>query len=161
MLLIILFVISKYFQISIPELTAIVFSLLRIFPYANNSLNMIYAITSAKPAYEILEELKDSGKKHFTNWGNIDFKSVKSSIKLENIGFKFPNGNVALSDISMEVESGKMIALFGESGSGKSTILDLFAGLNKPTQGKILIDGLEMNAYNKMQYLNKAGYYFQ
>ena len=155
---IILFFSSKHFEITLSELTAITFSLLRIFPYANNSLNMIYAITSAKPAYEILEELKNKGRDQFTDWGNKPFIKVKKNIILRNILFKFPNGNIALKNINLNIKKNKMIAFVGESGSGKSTLIDLIAGLNKPYSGKVLVDGTELNKYRKKEFLNKIGF---
>ena len=155
---IILFLSSKHFEITLSELTAITFSLLRIFPHANNSLNMIYVITSGKPAYEILEELKNKGRDQFTDWGNKPFIKVKKNIILRNILFKFPNGNIALKNINLNIKKNKMIAFVGESGSGKSTLIDLIAGLNKPFSGKVLVDGTELNKYHKKQFLNKIGF---
>ena len=50
---------------------------------------MIYVITSGKPAYEILEELKNKGRDQFTDWGNKPFIKVKKNIILRNIYLSF------------------------------------------------------------------------
>ena len=50
---------------------------------------------------------------------------------MKNISYSYPNGKIALKNIDIEFKVGQMIALVGQSGSGKSTILDLIAGLNK------------------------------
>ena len=50
----------------------------------------------------------------------------------------------ALRDISFSVEQGEFIAVMGESGSGKTTLLNLLAALDSPTEGEILLDGLDI-----------------
>ncbi len=55
----------------------------------------------------------------------------------------FKAGQVeALKDIHFTVEKGEYVAIMGESGSGKSTLLNILATLDKPTQGKVLLNGL-------------------
>lgn len=65
-------------------------------------------------------------------------------ITLNHIRKIFTQGNdevVALSDISLHVEAGSFIVLKGASGSGKSTVLSLIAGLSHPSSGEVLVDG--------------------
>ena len=50
----------------------------------------------------------------------------------------------ALSGVSVEVESGQLTAVMGPSGSGKSTLMHILAGLDKPTEGTVEIDGIEL-----------------
>ncbi len=52
----------------------------------------------------------------------------------------------ALKDIHFTVEKGEYVAIMGESGSGKSTLLNILATLDKPTQGKVLLNGLDTQA---------------
>lgn len=54
----------------------------------------------------------------------------------------------AINGISMSVESGEFVAIVGQSGSGKSTLMHLLGGVDRPTSGKILIDGNEINTMN-------------
>ena len=61
-------------------------------------------------------------------------------IKLQHVSKVYENNIVALDDINLEFSEGELIVLKGVSGSGKSTILSLIAGLLKPTQGDILVD---------------------
>lgn len=61
-------------------------------------------------------------------------------IRLENINFKYKNSNEEiLSDVSLKLEEGKVLAIVGPSGGGKSTLLRIISGLEKPDQGKIMI----------------------
>ena len=64
-------------------------------------------------------------------------------ITLENLTKKFGN-TVAVNDLSVGLESGKMIALLGPSGCGKSTILNMLSGILPVTSGRILFDDLDV-----------------
>lgn len=67
------------------------------------------------------------------------------SLVLENLEKHFDNSdNATLSGINLEVKSGEFVCIVGTSGCGKSTLLNLVAGLEKPTSGKILLDGKEV-----------------
>jgi multiple sugar transport system ATP-binding protein len=66
------------------------------------------------------------------------------SIALERVTKVFPNGRVAVRDLTFEIGDGELLALVGPSGCGKSTVLRLIAGLEAPTSGRILIDGRDM-----------------
>lgn len=68
-------------------------------------------------------------------------------ISIKNINKHFQQGKntiQVLNDVSLEVKTGEIIALLGKSGSGKTTMLSLLAGLDKPDQGSILIDDLDL-----------------
>ena len=67
-----------------------------------------------------------------------------SSIELRGLAKVYPGSIDALRPIDLSVESGELLVLLGPSGSGKSTILRLIAGLERPTSGRVCIDGREM-----------------
>jgi putative ABC transport system ATP-binding protein len=70
-------------------------------------------------------------------------------VQLENIHRRLPQGNRELhilNDISFSVEPGSWFALTGPSGSGKSTLLGILAGIDRPSSGKVFIDGMEVSA---------------
>lgn len=70
---------------------------------------------------------------------------VKGEIRFEHVGFRYAGGeNTVFSDISFEVKPGETVAFVGSSGAGKTTILNLVIGFAKATQGRILIDGVDM-----------------
>ncbi|MGB6349126.1 MAG: ATP-binding cassette domain-containing protein, partial [Pseudolabrys sp.] len=62
-------------------------------------------------------------------------------LSLEHIGKTYPNGVHALDDISFTVEPGEIVAVIGGSGCGKSTLLRAISALDRPTQGRVVLDG--------------------
>jgi multiple sugar transport system ATP-binding protein len=69
-----------------------------------------------------------------------------ASIALEHVEKVYPNGHVAVRDLSLTIRHGELLVLVGPSGSGKSTVLRLIAGLEQPSAGRILIDDDDVTA---------------
>jgi putative ABC transport system ATP-binding protein len=70
----------------------------------------------------------------------------------------------ALRGINLKVESGEFVSILGPSGSGKSTLLNLIGALDKPTSGKLLIDGVDLSTLNDNQLTDvrhRIGFVFQ
>ena len=82
-------------------------------------------------------------KKSFKEDPNLYLKDFKFSkkITLQNISFGFNNENSLFENISVEIKKGQRICIRGESGIGKSTLVDILIGFIKPTKGKVLFDG--------------------
>lgn len=72
---------------------------------------------------------------------------MPKAIELRNFSYSYPDGTIALSDVTLSVEHGQRVALIGPNGAGKSTLLLVMAGFIKGT-GTVLIDGLEINRNN-------------
>jgi putative ABC transport system ATP-binding protein len=66
-------------------------------------------------------------------------------IRLENVSKIYDENIKALQDINLTFKEGELIVLKGVSGSGKSTILSLIAGLSKPTRGEVIVDGKKIS----------------
>ena len=81
---------------------------------------------------------------------------MSKAIEIENFTYRYPDGTPALSDISLNVEHGRKLALIGPNGAGKSTLLLAMAGFAKGT-GKVLVDGLEVNSKNIKKIRTRLG----
>lgn len=68
------------------------------------------------------------------------------TLELQNISYSYERGKSILSNISAELEAGKLYAVLGPSGSGKTTLLSLLGGLDTPTKGEILFNGENITA---------------
>lgn len=81
-------------------------------------------------------------------------------ISLQNIDFKYDNSNeLVLNNLSLDVEKGKILAIIGASGCGKSTILRIIAGLEKPQSGNVFINGKDVS--NTPTENRNVGFMFQ
>jgi len=69
---------------------------------------------------------------------------VKGHVRFENVSFSYGDVGPALKNVSFEVKPGQLVALLGRSGSGKSTIANLLARFYDVTEGKILVDGVDI-----------------
>ena len=80
--------------------------------------------------------------------GNYRPESIHGKFQLIGVDFTYPNGNQALWDVNMEIEPGKITALVGLSGAGKSTIVNLLDKFYEPQKGRILLDGVDLREYD-------------
>ena len=72
-------------------------------------------------------------------------ENVKGAVEFKNVSFSYENGIKILDDISFKCEPGKMIALVGPTGVGKTTLTQLISRFYEPTAGEVLIDGKNVN----------------
>nr|WP_207641232.1 ABC transporter ATP-binding protein [Clostridium akagii] len=94
----------------------------------------------------IVDDIEDNRDKRKVN-------DVNGAFSFRNVEFKYNLGDEpVLKDFTMEVKKGECIAFVGESGAGKTTILNLIIGFNKATKGKLLMDGIEMSDIDLRSY---------
>ena len=75
-------------------------------------------------------------------------EKVTGTFELQDVNFTYSNGTKALYDVSMRIESGKITALVGLSGAGKSTIVNLLDKFYEPQEGSILLDGVPLHEWD-------------
>jgi subfamily B ATP-binding cassette protein MsbA len=92
--------------------------------------------------------------------GSTEFPGVKNQILLRNVHLSYDRVK-ALDNISVEIPVNRTIALIGESGSGKTTIANVIAGLFTPDFGEVLIDDVPLTQYDLNSYRSKIGYISQ
>ena len=105
----------------------------------------IFAILDSKPS---IVDLPDA----------IDLPRSRGQIAFENVSFKYAGGVTnAVSDLSLQIETGKTYALVGASGAGKSTILSLLLRLYDPVSGQIKIDGHDLRQVTQRSLREQIG----
>jgi ATP-binding cassette, subfamily B, bacterial len=83
-------------------------------------------------------------------------------VRFENVTFSYPGADApALKDITMHLQPGQALALVGENGSGKTTIIKLLSRLYTPTQGRITLDGLDLREWDEQALRQRIGVIFQ
>jgi ATP-binding cassette subfamily B protein len=87
---------------------------------------------------------------------------ITRGFRFENVGFRYPDGNRwALRGVSLELRPSERVALVGENGAGKTTLTKLLAGLYEPTEGRILLDGVDLSEYDVGDLRRRIGVIFQ
>jgi energy-coupling factor transport system ATP-binding protein len=86
---------------------------------------------------------------------------VSIPIAVESVGFVYPDGTRALEGVDLRIEPGERIAIVGQNGSGKSTLVRQLNGLLRPTEGRVLVDGVDAASLHVAQLAAKVGLAFQ
>lgn len=116
--------------------------LLTVYPNIAKGFESIYSVT---------EILLSKDTEAYQGKKKVD--AVHGNFKFEGIHFGYPNSERhVLSNFNLEVKAGESIALVGASGAGKSTVLNLVIGFNRPVSGRVIIDGIPMDDLDMGSY---------
>lgn len=142
-----------------PLFTGGVFAMaaIRIIPSLRGALNNWAMFQNNSFSIEVVEKglnekdnVKDSGK------GNaIDFNQ---GMEIKNLGFCFPDGEKLFSDLCFKVSPGDRLGIKGKSGTGKSTLFNIMLGFFKPSEGEIMVDGIELNDQSRKAWHKTVGF---
>ncbi len=90
--------------------------------------------------------------------GGRRFTSLQRAVELEQLSLRYPGrGEWAVHDLSLRIGKGETVALVGESGAGKSTVIDLLLGFHPPTAGRILVDGVALDELDPTSWRRRLG----
>lgn len=98
----------------------------------------------------------DSFTPHNENWPRII-----GDVAFENVSFNYSGGEEVLNHFTLHIKAGQTIALVGETGSGKSTIVNLICRFYEPSDGRILIDGVDYRERSQLWLQSNLGYVLQ
>jgi ABC-type multidrug transport system ATPase subunit len=107
----------------------------RIYLFANGGT---LKLTKGKPVYY------SDVVAHFL----ADSTSARITFNVQEVGFRFPNGGIGLRDVNLSEEQGRLVGIMGASGAGKTTLLNVLTGLEVPSEGKVLINGIDLHHEN-------------
>lgn len=146
----------------IPILTLFGMAIVRLMPAVRtltaDYTQLMYNIVSLDPIYNDLKELNSSSKKFIADRKETKPLKLDESVEIKNLFYSYPGSDeITLKNISFEVPRGHAVGLIGESGAGKSTIVDLILGLMEPTSGEILVDGINVHE-NLSAWQQNIGY---
>ncbi|MGN7457720.1 ABC transporter ATP-binding protein [Paenibacillus pasadenensis] len=127
-----------YFGMILGSITA----LINVYPMIAKGTESISSITEILRSTDIED-----------NAGKLKLTRLSGEYRFEDVQLKFPDGDQhVLEEVSLDVRAGECIAFVGESGAGKSTILNLVIGFLNPTSGRVLVDGVPLSALDLSEY---------
>lgn len=128
--------------------------------HAQVAAERVFNILAVKPAIidspAVIEKYGDYDHPLKENW-----EALHGEVSFKNVTFSYGNDIVVLKNFSLDVKQGQTIALVGETGAGKSTIVNLLCRFYEPTQGQILIDGRDYKERSVAWLHANLGYVMQ
>jgi subfamily B ATP-binding cassette protein MsbA len=118
-------------------------------------------ITEAFAGLDRIREILDTTREDADDESRGQVKDVRGSVTFDDVWFEYQPGVPVLKGISFEAPAGSTTALVGSSGSGKSTLLSLVMAFNKPTTGRILVDGRDLGDLRLAEYRRHLGVVLQ
>jgi ATP-binding cassette subfamily B protein/ATP-binding cassette subfamily C protein len=138
----------------IPVISMYALALYRMLPAINRMLEYMNSIAYMQQSlYMIYDDLD----LETDNEGTSPVIFTKS-IRGERLWFRYLKGGDVIKNVSLEIKLGEKIAFVGESGCGKTTLVDLLIGIYRPMQGHIYVDDILINNTNIRSWRSKIGY---
>ncbi|MEO8061408.1 MAG: ABC transporter ATP-binding protein [Pseudomonadota bacterium] len=107
--------------------------------------------------YEYLEQPVDEVK-----GTAVSGPDPEAGVQFENVEFRYPGSDqIAITGINLQIKRGQSLALVGENGSGKTTLIKLLTRLYKPTYGRVLLDGRDLQEWDPTVLRRRVGVIFQ
>jgi ABC-type multidrug transport system fused ATPase/permease subunit len=99
-------------------------------------------------ALEWAEEILTTPKEIYLPANAVILSEIKGAVEFKNVSFSYKKGQAVLENLNLTVNPGEIIALVGESGVGKSTLVDLISGYYFSGKGKVLVDGRNIKNFD-------------
>src|SRR5262249_34107244 len=118
---------------------------------ANKLPELQASLVSIERAFALLDEIPeslDAPRAHAIAKAN-------GEIEFQNVSFTYPNGRKVLDNASFTIKQGTRVGILGPTGSGKSTLLSLLTRFYDPSEGRILLDGIDIHEYRLSDLRNQ------
>lgn len=120
-------------------------------------LTLLETPSDVSDSPEVIARYGDSFHPKKENW-----EELNGSVAFEDVTFQYPDGDEeVLSHFNLEIPNGSMIAIVGETGAGKSTLVNLICRFYEPTSGRVLIDGRDARERSQLWLHSHIGYVLQ
>jgi ABC-type multidrug transport system fused ATPase/permease subunit len=124
-------------------------------------VNIGTQITEALAGLERTQEILDERPEDQDPKRTVTLQDIDGKVEFDQVSFSYDGSRTVLRDISFRAETGTVSALVGSSGSGKSTIIGLISTFYVPTDGKVLIDGMDLSTVRLDSYRTRLGVVLQ
>jgi len=149
---------ARWFGVPLSEMAVLLLALLQVALSIGNLTMQKNSLENFFPSYEQIKTLKDRAKQLKQDSGSARFKGFTRGILIQDLSYAYPGQKPVLTGINMRIPKGKMVAIVGKSGAGKSTFIDLIMGFHQPTAGRIVFDDTLLQDFDIGSYRRRVGY---
>jgi ATP-binding cassette, subfamily C, bacterial LapB len=129
---------------------------------AGQIVGLLLQYQGARTALESLEKVMETPVERPAGVNFLQRRELRGEIEFRNVRFAYPGrSDAALDGVSFKISAGERVALIGKVGCGKSTIQRLIMGLYQPTEGQVLIDGIDLRQLDPADVRRSVGYVAQ
>jgi ABC-type multidrug transport system fused ATPase/permease subunit len=137
--------------------TFLAFLIAPVFQAVGIGTQLTEAFAGLDRTREVLSERPEDREPNRT----VSIGPIQGTVEFKNVNFSYEAGKPVLFDVSFHAEPGKVTALVGSSGSGKSTIISLVAAFHTPTSGTVTVDGIDLATVRLDTYRTQLGVVLQ
>ena len=148
----------------VAQLTFLGLAIYRLLPALSQAFTAVARIRSESPAFlgiseDLGQALRHSRQQAVQAPGDAAQGWPRYGIRLEGVSYRHdPSRPAAIDNLTLSISAGSIVGFMGSNGSGKTTLLDLLGGLLVPDAGRILIDGIELDAGNRAAWMRTVAY---
>ena len=141
-----------------PILALFAAAAFRLMPSVNRLFNNLQTLRYAAPSVNLIYSQYPLKNKEYNDNNNLSKFDFSKNINISNLNFNYPETKAeVLRNINFEIKFGESVGIIGETGSGKTTLIDIICGLVDAESGKILVDGVDIRS-NIRSWQKNIGY---
>jgi ATP-binding cassette subfamily C protein len=152
-----IFLLLERWGMPIAEVLVLVLVLTRVLAHLGKIQKHYQKMVAAESAYwSMLQAVEEADAKR-EEYGGAPAPGLDREIVLDDVSFSY-EGEPVLKNVDLRIPARGLTTIIGRSGSGKTTILDLIAGLHSPDTGEVRIDGIPLDSVNLHEWRKQIGY---
>jgi ATP-binding cassette subfamily B protein len=142
----------------VGEMAVLLWALHACVPLLGDLMAQKNSLLNFVPSYEQVRRLQRQARDVRQRSGTRAFEGFSREVAVEHVTFAHPDHEPVLVDVTVRIPKGRMVAIVGESGTGKSTLVDVLMGFNDPAAGRVSVDGTELGEFDVNSYRRRIGY---
>jgi ATP-binding cassette subfamily B protein len=147
-------------RVTVGVLTAFIAYISRFYTRLESMSRMLTATERASASAQRLFEILDRAPSVAEPMHPRELEDVRGEIRLNNLGFRYDN-RLVLDRVTLAVAPGEMVGVVGRTGSGKSTLANLICRFYDPSEGEVLVDGVDLRELSVEEYRRHIGIVLQ
>jgi len=151
-LVLIVYLALTHLSLTPALIVTFLFILYRLSPRAVSINRYRHQLSAHLPGFMEVIRLIEETSRPLVVSGNVVFRGLRQAIEFQHVSFGYDPDQMVLRDLSVVIEKGKTTVFVGASGVGKTTLLDLLLRLYDPSEGRILVDGVDLRAFDLMTW---------